>query len=267
MKSFIDKLLWLASIFAGYFLLTTHFLACAKIGHWLGDPVNIPEFLSSIDQFLKLHIESTATGLLIIAWLLIVAVAAAAIFYSFIFIACLSGPLFSKNLKKKITSFDITIAWRYLVLAILISFFTLAIIPVTSHNFPSDPSMLKAGMAMSFMEFVKELTKSSFMVFFAAVFLSIFAGVISVIIKILPDNDGIWQIPLATLIAFALLIGLVIGGGPVLKPLLEMDNAPELKFFYMMFAFYALFSIAATAIWDFLRRNAEIKKSDEDPMK
>jgi len=53
---------------------------------------------------------------------------------------------------------------------------------------------------------------------------------------------------------------------PVLKPLFEMENAPELKFFYLMFAFYTLISIAATAIWDLSRRNIKIEKSDETPM-
>ena len=235
-------------------VVVVHFLGIVSLAHWLGDATRIPDWLKPVDTFLVYQISNTVLIVFEILWLLVIAVAGAVT-------ACIPW-LLSRVVDRSISRAGsvgngqalagFTVAAKVMFLPIVISLITLAIMPLTSRSLAAEPSMLEAGATMSWAGFVAGVSQQSYMVFVALLLLLAFSGVISAMIRWLPDDDGFWQLPVAVLLA---LVAAIATGGLLFKliyPVVEQARGAAVA--WLLFACYSLVSVVTSVCAAGLRK-------------
>ena len=246
-------------------VVVTHFLCMVSIAHWLGDPTRVPEWLKPIDTFLVYQISNAMMIVFEIIWLLAIA---------FIGAAMVSLPWLVARAVDRIPGGSdsarigdngfaragLVAAAKLMFLPITISLLTLAIMPISLGGRPGDSSMLEAGTTLTWTGFVTGVSQQSYMVFMALLLLLAFVMVISAMIRWLPDDDGFWQLPVAAVIA---LVAAITVGGLLFKLIYPVvEHARGVAVTWVLFGFYALFSIITRLCFGGLRQTGKPAKTD-----
>ena len=241
-------------------VVTAHFLCMIGIAHWLGDPTRLPAWLKPIDTFLVYQISNTQMIVFEILWLFGIGVVG---------VAMASVPRMAARAADRLATrrnpgvageirqarAGLAVAAKVMFLPITISLTTLAIMPISAGARPGDTAMLAAGTTMPLAEFVAGVSQQSYMVFMALLLLLAFYGVISAMIRWLPESDGFWQLPVAALIA---LVAAIATGGLLFKVIYPVvEHARGAAVTCGLFGFYSLLSVLTSMGFAVLRKGGK----------
>ncbi len=234
-----------AFIICVYAVIEAHFLLVSRIAHSMWDPTQFPEWLKAIDTFFVYHIHAFVEFIQIVLWLLVISSTGFLAFSAVYFPSSLLGKALGGDEAAGKARKSFKEAARFMFLPIAISLITLAIIPAEAIRKP-DGTILEEGQAMQFVEFIDSLSKVSYTIFIAILFLVFLFGVVGLMIKLLPDSKGFWQLPVAIVISIAASIGAAVGLFALMEPLQSRTSGYSSVLF--MFGFYSLISVLTVSI-------------------
>lgn len=196
------------SVIVWFAVVVGHFLLCAKLAHWLGNPASLPPSLAGVDRLFSYGISGFLHVLLILVWMAIVGGTLVAMGLAVFVVAAL--------LPAKILS-AVSDGMLCLIPVAGLTLLTLLILPMYSHNQPADPSGLDLAEVMPFDAYLETLYTGliaivTIVLLFAGLFLTVM-----LMNAVLPDG-GVWQLFVAIFVGIAVAITFGMLAGPfVLK--------------------------------------------------
>jgi hypothetical protein len=233
-----SRLAFFAAVFLHFIAITAHFYLCIAFIHLIGDPLRVPNWLHDINIVLLYKPLSFARFCFSLLWIILMV-----LFYLLLrLIAMLTARLLSGNFNSGQNKATVIRAFKISLPFLLVSLFTLAIIPMRSHNTFSGASEMTYGTALTFDQFLSFMSEGTFAMLLVLCML-LFPFLIFALICILRGDKyeaGIGLLIGSIFISIALVLIMAFTCGPFIDHLFTRFGGKI--GFLILFGIYALLS-------------------------